>query len=316
MSERPARPRRRRRSGPDALLKDLVDEWLTDEWPVDDGASSAPTQGPGGRQVKILRIHGSPEASELNPDAEVVARRAARLEDDRMRFAALVEAGFKGAAWENVSDDLWVYGWAVLSAGLQSGKAFAWAARRGIVINSTFDERRVLTRSADDRDEIVTNTLLRSVVGFRDNVLKKGLWHPKRENAASLRTFFVGYCFQHLSVMVRRWRTTRARELQTLGFGTSAPELARVIGDGFGLSPQAQLETAELLDRLLQNARDETRMICLLVQQGYTQPEIAEQLGLTTRTVEGQMRRLRLRAQRMTSRGQIKRPAFLDGEAS
>ncbi|WP_436847745.1 hypothetical protein [Streptomyces avermitilis] len=60
------------------------------------------------------------------------------------------------------------------------------------------------------------------------------------------------------------------------------------------------------VQRILRDATWEARAICsLLYQQKMTQKEIGDALGMTSRAVEGHMRRLRLHAARLTSLGEI-----------
>ncbi|MDX3265568.1 hypothetical protein PV336_41465 [Streptomyces sp. MI02-2A] len=63
------------------------------------------------------------------------------------------------------------------------------------------------------------------------------------------------------------------------------------------------------VQRILQDATWEARAICSLIyQQKMTQKEIGDELGMTSRAVEGHMRRLRTHAQMLTARGEIDAP--------
>lgn len=260
--------------------------------------------------VLKIRVLTTPEAVELE-DKEEAAR--IRLDADVQRFNELVRANFSGPKWDQFCDDLWVYGWAVLDSGLRTGSIFWWCWKANVIVKTDIDQRRVLEYSKEDRDELVFGMISKAIPDFRSKILLKGRWRASK--GASLRTFFIGYCLQKLSSGVRLWQRKRDRWLMGLGYPAASLDLTEELADSYAADPQEKVEMTELFDVILRKASPETRLACFLTLQGHTQAEIANELGTTARTVEGQMARLRKRARTMVERGQVTMPSFLVGIA-
>lgn len=113
----------------------------------------------------------------------------------------------------NFSDDLWVYGMAVIKAGLRTGSIFRWCWDADMVVMSTADERRALD-------------------------------------------------------------------------GVAPGLLASELADQLSVHPEEY--AAEVVRMVLDKADPEVKMACLLLLQGQTFAEIADQIGVTERTIDGQ----------------------------
>ncbi|MFB8137682.1 hypothetical protein [Streptomyces mirabilis] len=62
----------------------------------------------------------------------------------------------------------------------------------------------------------------------------------------------------------------------------------------------------ETVQRIMAGVRPQARAICGLIWEGkVSQKEIGDELGMTSRSVEGHMRRLRTRAKALAAKGEI-----------
>lgn len=235
---------------------------------------------------------------------------------DRMRIDDLAHRGFAGVAYEQFRSELWAYAWPVLLAGLREGTIFAECGKAGIAINPTPDERRVLHSSSADREEIALETIANALGFFHAKVLGKNKWSST--GGASIRTYFIGACKIFIGAckiqlrdVYRRWSRERADRLAPLGYGLDGDEVAWGLADDLSVDPADIAATADTLRRIMSVATPEAMMMCALTLEDMPQAEIGHELGISERAVEGHMRRLRKRAEKLADRGVISVPAPL-----
>ncbi|MFF2549116.1 hypothetical protein ACFVUY_42045 [Kitasatospora sp. NPDC058063] len=212
----------------------------------------------------------------------------------------LTAAGFASSEFELFRGQMWVHGQRVLAAWMYEGIIGAQAG-----IRLWEREISMLRRSQELRDELALETLMRVDLWWFAADSSSGLrsWDPHR--GAALSTFFIGACLSEFRNTARRWRTARAHETQT------ALDLMITVREDRAPGPQQAIELREAIRRILQEASREQQAICWHVYSGdLTFKEIGAKLGgLTSRAVEGQMRRLRLSAKRMVAAGVVDVPA-------
>ncbi|MEW1926766.1 hypothetical protein [Streptomyces sp. NPDC088360] len=221
------------------------------------------------------------------------------LAADRALYERLQADEFVGREMEQLRQDLWVYGWKVLRAWMRDGTIVEKCGARDIPIPARWHEIETLKRRGDFRDEIAHDATLAAVAQFTDDSLPNGIWDPRK--GATMRTYFTVTCMFTFRDAFKKWASSHRRHLAVT---------ADVVFDGERLGRNLPPDEAAVyrwtLKRILQDATWEARAICSLIyQQKMTQKEIAEELGMTSRAVEGHMRRLRIQVRKLTARGEI-----------
>jgi RNA polymerase sigma factor (sigma-70 family) len=253
---------------------------------------------------------GTPRPDDVEEKFDPAARAARdRLDRDQHRLDELAVAGFVGVAYDRFRDDLWIYAMPVLKSGIRSGRIFTWCRDQGVAINPTADERRVLHASIADRDELALETIAQALDYFRTEVLLKKRWSAA--GGAGISTFFIGSCKFQFRTVYRRWSRERADRLAPLGYGHTDEEIANELTTGLADDPERSAITRDTLARVAAKSSPEARMIFSLILKDLTYAEIAQELGISSRAVEGHMHRLRLKVWRMAERGEIEIPASL-----
>jgi DNA-directed RNA polymerase specialized sigma24 family protein len=222
-----------------------------------------------------------------------------QLEADRALYERLQAAEFVGRETDKLREDLWVYGWKVLRAWMRDGTIQEKCGERDIVIPIGWHETEVLRRRGDIRDEIAHDAVQAAVVTFVDEYLPAGRWDPHK--GAGMRTYFTVTCLLAFRDRAKKWARKYRKELLHSGHLATDSHLA-----GRGLPPDEQAIYRFTIQRILATASLEARAICgLIYEHQISQKEIADHLGMTSRAVEGHMRRLRLQAKALTTRGEI-----------
>lgn len=234
---------------------------------------------------------------------------AERLKVDRARYLALRRADFCGPEWDAFHDELWSYALPVLTSGMRTGKIFTWCWRADMIVKPTSDQRRALHTSSEDRDELAIETIAITMKHFRNKTLRKGGWRPRK--GASLKTFFIGACILQFGQVFRRWQRERADRLGAFGYGTQPEVIASEMIDHLGVHVDDYVASSHTLSIILSKASTEVRMACYLLMQERTYAEIADELGVSERTIEGQFYRLRKRVRTLLRQGAIDVPGFL-----
>ena len=234
---------------------------------------------------------------------EAVERFADRIrahEKDARLYQAVVDAGFRGPQWEELSSVLLKYGLAVVDGWLRTGYIFTKAAKQG---RPVFPQHWELTRLQSEKDlrtgladEVVALTLIQ----FREIGIAGRGWHP--DGGAGLGTFFVGGCVLAFNNVFNRWRRHEKRwnmhsptapsDLTDYHDGVAVSAIQRV--PAMYAEPGQAAADGDYLDRVFNELNDVERVIVELTDEGYSQEEIGEMLdGLSARAVEGRLHRLR-----------------------
>ena len=203
-----------------------------------------------------------------------------------------------------------MYGFRVLKDALRTGRIIGMCQDANVPIFMTEEQQRTLHCSIEDRDALAVDTLLRAVPYFRSKVLEGGRWDPKK---SAMETFFIGCCLRAFRDVFSRWTHARKVRLGELGFGPSEATLDEHLPRLSAIDPDGAAALRDTLRTIMKHARPEARMICFLVLQDLTYAEIGEKLdGISSRAVEGHMRRLRRTVQRLARRGLIELPMTSD----
>lgn len=223
--------------------------------------------------------------------------------------------GEAGPYREILSADLWVYGRDVLMSWIYDGSVFERCRLRGIGISYPDWAWRELRASFEAREELALDTLILAIRGSEvepeagveidsdvsltprwEGFFERSLprWDPQQ---AALRTYFVGFLIYPFATKFREWHEAKARWRDELHLRTrSVSDLVdRVMTSGALVDndPLHLIVRRDQLRGLLKEADVVNRHIADLVMHGYSYREIADELGLSERAVEGRLYRLR-----------------------
>ncbi|MET8984862.1 hypothetical protein ABZW49_05400 [Nonomuraea wenchangensis] len=210
-------------------------------------------------------------------------------------------AGLTPNEYRQMEESLWDYALPVLKGMIRTGAIKKLCFDKDIVLRMTDDEQRALRLSIEDRDQVAVDSIVWAIKYFRRKVLKSGRWDP--ELGASLSTYFLGACAFGFQAAFREWSAQRSARLSTYGYQLPTDEAWSRLADA--LDPAVVAANGDTLRRIFREAQPEARMICGLILEDLTQQEIGGRLGMTTRAVEGHMRRLRVTVRRMARQGKI-----------
>ena len=268
--DRPAR-----RPGPPVDAARLQPDNQADIQHIDDGVVGAWLDDPG-------------LAAELADELE----RLRRLQADEELLLALQLERFTGRLWERFSRELTRYGLGVLRAWIRHGTIYGKAKTL-----TGYGLGRIEGWPDDQTiDDIATDTVVAALIYFRDKVLMTHRWQSS--GGASLGTFFVGQCLYQFANI---YRSALRAELERIDQATTPmaelPEDRFDIIKGIESTIGANDTVAEAMALL---STDRARRALFMQEHGFSQREIADELGLPdAKSVENllgyQLRQLRKR---------------------
>jgi hypothetical protein len=220
-----------------------------------------------------------PPAEQAWLDAERLPEdeRLDRLAGDAALVAALRESGFTGPDYDYVQDEFIRYGVAVLDGWMRRGSIASMCAQkrlRGVppAVERHFDYDTAL--------ELAGESVARAVDPFREKILLRGKWDPRR--GAAIKTFFVGQCLIQFIDVAQAWVRhelpifERDVELQP---EQDLTERARAVEDDVIRDRMAHTALAAV-------SRPEARRALVMQAMGFTVPDIARDLEMTVKAVE------------------------------
>jgi hypothetical protein len=209
-----------------------------------------------------------------------VARVVYEIEGREGDLWELLESeGFEGPFTHRTRSELAKYARRVLPGMIRRGSLFEMVKQLGRRVDG-FGAHRP---SRDDIDWLADHTITRALNLFFTMARKKEGWKPG--NGTRMTTFFIGACALSFSGTFRLFqRETQADE----AFRRSTP-IEGLISSHFD-HEEGVSDAMETLDIKGIDAE-----IMSLMLEGHSQNEIAEQLALTTGSIEGRLYRLRKR---------------------
>jgi hypothetical protein len=247
---------------------------------ADDRATTTPVSATALEEVEVAD-------EQVRLAAESLERRQADLEIRN----DLALADFRGPGWDRYAWELARYGYAVMMAWLKTGEMFNQCTAKGCSLGSP-----TLEWTIDDRAGLENETVALAVNNFKQQALIAGKW--TYNGGAALKTYFIGACVFAFPNLYRKWLTDRAalHHLTSLEHDTVDRSI----------SPQdpaemavTQLHIREGFNNIPDNR---TKSAVLLQEMGYTYTEIGEILQITSRAVDGLIRRQHGRGSRQTRR--------------
>lgn len=231
-------------------------------------------------------------------ERDEAARNLTRLMGDLALLEAIKSAGFVGRDYDEFEGQLIKYGTGVLGGWCGRGLILAKVKEKyGWTLPPPPDGAFV----GEAIDSVVMETVAIAIVRFRDDVLCRGVWNPRR--GASLNTFFVGQCLIRFPAVYRRWLREEAGDGTVAGGSALDLELLGQLSTQM-LSPEQLVLKKTEAETALQRIPDaRVRVALILENDGYTQEEIAGRLGVTTKTVERMLANSRSRMRQRKGTG-------------
>ena len=208
--------------------------------------------------------------------AESLERRQADVEIRN----ELARAGFRGPVWDRYAWELARYGYAVMMAWLQSGEIFSQCKVKGCSLGPP-----PLEWTVDDRAGLASETVALAVNSFKQQALIEGRWTP--DGGATLKTYFIGGCVFAFPNLYRKWLTDRAALQQLISIERDIEDRSDLPRDPSEMAV-TRLHIQEGFNSI---PDDRTKSAVLLQGMGYTYVEIGEILQITSRAVDGLIRR-------------------------
>ncbi|MFF3446791.1 sigma-70 family RNA polymerase sigma factor [Streptomyces sp. NPDC002667] len=223
------------------------------------------------------------------PRSASLADRHEQLAADARLVEALREKGFAGPHYERVADKLRRYGWPVIMSWSISGEIFHQCRLIGRPINA-----RLIVPSWDRQDciDVANETIAAGLALFRSKALVEQRWRPHL--GASLTTYFIGACLRAFPPAYTAWSRVRRDELRSRA--TADDELARRIdlNTSYSHDPCDTAVLQQEVRRVMSEIHDpDLREGIVWLAAGFTQSEAAAMAGLTRKSLERKLSRLR-----------------------
>ncbi len=236
----------------------------------------------------------------LAPDAVKESGRelAGRHAKDAEVVGILRTQGFTGPLFNRFAGRLMEYAWPVMLNWTATDEIFRQARLNRCPVPAGL----IVPWTLDDRFEIVADSLLAGIEGFRNNALAGGRWDPAK--GASLKTYYVRACIFAFRTVFATWSTERTalRNRQTCTGLDDDPVTA--IPDQRAPDPCHTAVIHDEVDRMLPLVKTrELRAALAWRGAGCTQEEAAQLAGLTVKALEGRLARVRTKARAQNSEG-------------
>lgn len=246
--------------------------------------SHLPGVQPGKGESPALDV---PESWLADPAFDKPAADLDRLAGDLDLYNTLALSRFCGPSYDYFADELARYGLAVIGAWVRTGLIFSKCRERGLGGLPPAEWEL----QADDVEELTNETVGLAVVKFREKVLLEKRWDPRK--GASLRTYFIGQCLIRFPNVYRAWLRQEAERRARV----------EITED---LHPRVHPHTLALddmhaQDELSKVEDDRVRVALIYTAAGWRQWEIAQELGVSEKTVERMLAHHRQRIQRRRS---------------
>ena len=215
-------------------------------------------------------------------DEEPPEAAAARVRADAELVEFLRAKKFAGPEWDQFVTELFRHAYPILGVWARSGKIFDEARKRGIPLPPPTG---VMSRT--DIEDLATDAVANALIRFGDQLKEGQGWRP---GESALTTYFVTRCiYEFVSLYRRRFRRV-ARELPS---GFHFEQLV----DDLPVAERSMLEDSVVESLMVLDALrglpERMRTIAVLSAAGYSDVEIANELGITARAIEGIRHRYR-----------------------
>jgi len=232
-------------------------------------------------------------------DIQARARAMIRLDDaarvEQARYELSLDGPVDGPATRQLFDDLWRYAWPVIKAFLRTGRMHGvvqrYAPHRHGAIRP--EDMVVLHASEDERDALAIDVISQTITGFRETAIIKGGWKDY-PGGASIRTYFIGNCALNFPRAYAHWSVERTGRIEQIAVDHNV-DLSEIADQIAALVPDPADVTTDRdeLRRIIGKAHPQTKLILIFIAAGMTYAEIATELRLSVKAVDGRITRFR-----------------------
>nr|BFE50120.1 hypothetical protein GCM10017745_35470 [Saccharothrix mutabilis subsp. capreolus] len=243
------------------------------------------------------QVPGPPEPPFEDRASDLFTRSGLAAQSDRALVATLQAEGFDGPEYREYINSVATYALAVVTAFIRSRRIFQESAKlgRSIAVPDWF--------VPEDADELATETVAEGLALFQRQ-LRDGQWDPN--HGASLTTYAIGACIRSFPNVFRRYARWHGSWLDhTRASGIVADEFSQR-ANATRSAEDAVIATHSLYSALANLSRVK-RQVLILSAEDMPHREIAQCLGMSTRAVEGQLRRARAELRERLSDGEDRR---------
>jgi DNA-directed RNA polymerase specialized sigma24 family protein len=237
-----------------------------------------------------------PEFDDEERDDAAIAEHQARYlrrEQDQLLYSRLASAGFQGPEYEIFRGELAAYALPVIRSWLRRGLIFAYALQQGRPLKVTEYDRTGL-QDVEERIGLAHETVARALTLFHQRDMTAAGW--SYDGGAAITTYFVGACVAVFPGVFRRWQRGRATWNKAVKAVDSSGSHAQ--------DPADEVVSRQRVIADLRRMPDAVRAIAeRVVWEGSSHAEIAAELNLTERSVEGRLYRYRSEYQRRRGEG-------------
>lgn len=204
----------------------------------------------------------------------------------------IVRAGCAGPEYEALAIDLVDYGRRVLIAWVRDGSIYARCAQAKRPAQVSQQEREVLRHDGEEREQLADEVVVRALARFTRDALQGGGWKP--DGGRALRSYFVTTCVQDFSAGFRQWKRGH-KQPPTDAYGLD-PTVDAMADTGAKYNWDLADDVASRLDlaeQLAKGMSEPMRRIAEGLIADKTRAQIAAELGMSVRAVEGHVYRYR-----------------------
>ncbi|MFG1663805.1 hypothetical protein [Streptomyces sp. Y7] len=224
------------------------------------------------------------------PYKEGADERALRLSVDERLVELLRVEGFAGPRYERFTQGLTDYALATMIKWNVTGMIFVKSRK---MRREVPPDKVTLDWDYEECRDVAVDSVLNGHDLFREHGLVKGRWRPS--GGACPTTYFVGAAVLSFRPVYLRWyeaRESMRSALKEAARAEGAQQWLSCIPDQRSTDPFDAADLWDLISRL-EITDPQTRGGLYYYAQGFTQREAAQQVGLSTRALEGRLRRLR-----------------------
>lgn len=207
-----------------------------------------------------------------DPELAVERERLQRLQADEELLLALQLSDFNSREWARFSRELSRYGLGVLQAWIKHGTIYG----KVMALTGYSLSRIESWPDPETIGDLATDTIVAALEYFRDKVLRTNRWQSS--GGASLGTFFIGQCLYQFANI---YRSSLRAELERIKQATTpVADPAKYIHDVIRGIEDTIVTRDAVAEAMAQLTTDRARRALFLQEFGYSQSEIAEELGL------------------------------------
>lgn len=230
---------------------------------------------------------------------EQARERLRRHGEDAQIVARLADDGFTGPYFETIQAELVAYAFPVMMSWIRRGLIFQLCASRGRPVTAPDHVRRRLAEVHDERLELANETIAAALALFLRIALREGRWSAER--GASLKTYLAGACINAYPNVFRRWLGEQDHLALAAGQNAAIEVRGNPLFPTIDIDPaNAVVSELAVLEELKELDPDLREIAVRVAFRADTRVEAAEAIGVSDRSVEGKLYRLRKHRQSRT----------------